>query len=113
MGGFAVGLVILAVFLNGKRTSCAYFPDARVMRDIRIKERIYAPRALEELHRANLDTSLVTEILHSGDIDFGRSNTDREPCNLYLVTGEVREQNLELLFENCDSIATLRKVWVK
>ena len=34
MGGFAVGLVILAVFLNGKRTSCAYFPDARVMRDI-------------------------------------------------------------------------------
>ncbi len=29
LGGFSIGLVILAFFLNGKKTSCSYGPDAR------------------------------------------------------------------------------------
>ena len=110
LGGFAMGLVILAFFLSGKKTSCNYFPDARVMQDIRIKERAYSDEAWETIQQNNIDTANITYILHHGDIDFGRSDTEIEPCHLYLVTGRTESQELELLFENCDSIATLQKV---
>ena len=28
--GFIIGLILLMFFLSGKKTSCSYFPDARV-----------------------------------------------------------------------------------
>ena len=36
-GGFSIGLVFLMFFLSGKKTSCAYGPDARVLKNIQIK----------------------------------------------------------------------------
>ena len=110
LGGFSLGLIILAFFLSGKRSSCNYFPDARVMQDIREKQRVYSEEALQTLQLNNIDTSEVSKILYSGDINFGKSNTNAAPCNLYLVTGETQDRILELLFQNCDSTATLQKV---
>ena len=110
LGGFAIGLIILFFFLNGKRASCAYSPDARVMKNIRIKERIYSEEALLAMQRYKVDTALVSEVLRSGDVVFSRSNTQGDPCNTYLVTGQSDENMLELLFQNCDSIATLLEV---
>ncbi|GAB2768550.1 hypothetical protein [Salinimicrobium soli] len=110
LGGFAIGLVILAFFLSGKRTSCDYGPDARVLKNIRIKERVYSEAAAEKLRTLKIDTSEITTILQKGDVDFGRSQTHLDSCNIYLVTGRSQKYDLELLFENCDSIATLQKV---
>lgn len=110
LGGFAIGLVILAFFLNGKRTSCAYGPDARVLKNIRNKERAYSPEAMAEIQRLQIDTSSITTALHKGDIDFGRSNTKRDSCNIYLVTGNTASGALEMYFQNCDSVATLQKI---
>ena len=31
LGGFSVGLILLAFILNGKKTSCNYTPNARVI----------------------------------------------------------------------------------
>ena len=113
LGGFAIGLVILAFFLSGKKASCDYSPDARVTKNIRIKERAYSPEALKEMQLHNIDTTQITRILNNGDVDFSRSNTDLDSCKTYMVTGRTSEKNLELLFENCDSVATLQEVMVK
>ncbi len=110
LGGFAIGLIILAFFLSGKKTSCDYSPDARVLKNIRIKERVYSHQALENMKLYEIDTSQITYILNNGDVDFSRSNTDLDSCKTYLIKGKASEKNLELLFENCDSIATLQKV---
>ena len=40
LGGFSIGLVILAFFLNGKKTSCSYGPDSRVLKNINSKKLI-------------------------------------------------------------------------
>ena len=113
LGGFAIGLVILAFFLSGKRTSCAYGPDARTLKNIRIKERVFSEEAIVQMQRLNIDTASISMILSDGDIDFGRSNTDLDSCKTYMVTGSTEKQELEMLFENCDSIATLQKIWKK
>lgn len=113
LGGFSIGLVILFFFLSGKRTSCDYSPDARVLKNIRIKERAYSPNASESMQLYSIDSAQIAAILENGDVDFSRSNTDLDSCNTYMVTGKTSERNLELLFENCDSLATLQEVWVK
>ena len=112
LGGFSLGLIILAFFFSGKKTSCDYFPDARVMKNIRTKKRIFSEDALRTFKTNQIDTSAVSKILKSGDVDFSRSNTDEEPCAVYLVTGRSELHNLELWFQNCDTIATLQKVEV-
>ena len=113
LGGFAIGLIILAFFLSGKRTSCAYGPDARVLKNIRLKERIYSEEALIEMQRSQIDTGSINTVLRKGDVDFSRSNTDLDSCKIYMITGNSEVGKLNMLFENCDSIATLQKIWKK
>ena len=110
LGGFSIGLVILAFFLSGKKTSCDYSPDARVLKNIRIKERAYSEEALEKMRLYQVDTADISIVLQKGDVDFGRSNTKLDSCKTYMVTGRSQTHNLELFFENCDSIATLQKL---
>ena len=112
LGGFAMGLVILAFFFSGKKTSCDYFPDARVMKNIREKHRVYSEEAMTTFKINQIDTSVVSEILKTGDVNFSRSEAQRDPCGIYLVTGRTKLHNLELLFENCDTVATLKQVKV-
>lgn len=57
----------------------------------------------------NIDTSGVSAILDNGSVDFGKSQRDNDPCNIYFVSGEVKERKLELQIENCDSIATVQR----
>ena len=38
LGGFSIGLIILAFFLNGKKVSCDYGPEARVLKNINTKK---------------------------------------------------------------------------
>ena len=42
LGGFSLGLIILAFFLSGKKTSCAYGPNARVLKNINTKKLVYS-----------------------------------------------------------------------
>lgn len=96
-------------FLSGKRTSCDYSPNARTLKNIRIKERVFSQDAILFFQSNNLDTSNVDKVLHGGKVNFGKSKTDREPCNIYFVTGKLDINTLELQIENCDSTATIQK----
>ena len=80
LGGFSIGLIILAFFLSGKKTSCDYSPEARVLKNLRIKERTYSEEALDQLRQHQIDTAQISTILNTGDVDFGRSDRDRKPC---------------------------------
>lgn len=60
-----------------------------------------------------IDTATVSSILKDGDVDFNKSNTDAEPCNIYFISGGPEEQRLEIEVENCDSTATIQKVYLK
>ena len=113
LGGFAIGLIILAFFLSGKKTSCAYGMDSRVLKNIRIKERVISEAAMDQMRQLQIDTTTISTLLTKGDVDFSRSNTNADTCKTYIITGSTTSGDLEMLFENCDSIATLQKVWKK
>lgn len=108
--GLFFGIVILIFFLSGKKTSCDYFPNARVLNNIRSKPRQFSEESLKFFQSNNLDTAEVAGILEEGDVDFGKSETHTEPCKRYFITGKANSKKIELQIKNCDSLATLEKV---
>ncbi|MDG1730884.1 MAG: hypothetical protein P8K68_11470 [Algibacter sp.] len=109
LGGFSIGLVILAFFLNGKKTSCSYGPDARVLKNINTKTINYSENISQLFNNKIIDASDIKYILKKGDINFSKSNPRLEPCAVYVVEGKYNDEKKEatLIVENCDSIATI------
>ena len=107
LGGFSIGLIILAFFLNGKKTSCSYGPDARVLKNIRLKKIVYSDAIKPLLEKNYLDSVAINYILRKGDVNFSESNTRQKPCGIYIVEGDYKDKDIRLTVENCDSIATI------
>lgn len=88
LSGFAIGLVFLFFILNGKETSCSYFPNARVLKDLRSKPFHYSDIAKEKLTQKWVDTADIKKTLTYGDVDFDRSNIKEGSGKLYTVEGK-------------------------
>lgn len=108
--GFVIGLLLLFFFLGGKKTSCDYGPDARVLKNIRIKERIVSEKARSQLASLQLDTASISSLLRNGDVNFSESNTKVETCKKYVIEGTYKDQNLKVNIENCEERATIINV---
>lgn len=111
LGGFSIGLIILAFFFSGKRTSCAYFPEDRVLKNIGLKEHRYSEQALQTRLNLALDTTTINSIISKGAVDFGESQTRKKPCGIYKVVSKTDAgKTLYFSIENCEKIATILKI---
>ena len=105
-----MGIALLMFFLGGKKTSCDYSPNARTLKNIRIKERVFSEDAMSYFNDNNLDTSLVSTILKRGNVDFGKSDTKSKPCKIYFISEELESGELEIEIENCQNKAVIKSV---
>lgn len=110
LGGFTIGLIILFFFLGGKKTSCDYGPNARVLKNIRVKKRNFSPETLAFLRENSMDTSVISKALRHGDVDFSKSDPGLDSCKQYTINTQTGDQHMQMLIENCDSIATILKL---
>jgi hypothetical protein len=108
--GFIIGLLLLFFFLNGKKAGCDYGPDARTLKNIKIKQRVFSKQSLQDLKQNNLDTSAVSSLLRFGDVNFGESNTKLDSCKVYVIEGFVKNTNLKMKVQNCDKTATITSI---
>lgn len=107
LSGLVIGIILLFFFLGGKKTSCAYGPEARVIKNINIKERIVSEKIIERLRSKGLDTSHLGAILRKGDVIFSESNTSLDSCKQYVLEGLVNNVNLKIRLENCETQARI------
>ena len=107
LGGFSIGLVVLAFFLSGKKTSCDYGPDARTIKNILVKKRTYSDAAMVSMTNYSLDTLMVYNLIKTGDVNFSESETRVEGCKTYLIENTYEDKDLEFRIKNCDSTATI------
>jgi|SRR5690606_31646177 len=105
--GFLIGLIVLFFFLSGKKTSCDYGPQARTLKNIRVKDRAFTGEVLEMLQQNQLDTSAISKLLKDGKVLFSESNIRVDSCNRYVIKGRVSEKNLKIKINNCDDLATV------
>ena len=108
--GFLIGLMLLFFFLNGKKAGCDYGPDARTLKNIKIKERLFSTQSLQDLKNNNLDTAAVSSLLKSGDVNFGESNTRLDSCKVYVIQGVVKKVKLKMKVQNFDKTATITSI---
>jgi hypothetical protein len=86
--GLIIGMAFLFMFLNGKEMSCSYFPNARVLKDLRSKPFYYSDESEIKLNQKWLDTSDILKTLTYGDVIFSKSNIPEGSGKLYIVEGK-------------------------
>ena len=97
MFGFLIGIFFLFMILNGKDTSCSYFPNARVLKDLRSKPFYYSDITKQKLNDKWLDTSDIRKTLTYGDVDFDKSNIKVKGGKLYIIEGKNTKNEIIFL----------------
>ena len=110
--GLSIGCVGVYFFWQKKQATFDYGMDARTLKTIRIKKRLFSEDAKNAMHKFDIDTLKISTILYNGDVDFGKSKPRQKPCAEYFVTGKRELENVSLLVKRCDSTSTIEKVIV-
>lgn len=110
LGGFSIGLIILAFFLSGKKTSCAYGPSARTTKSISQKKKSYSEEALQTMRTFQMDSTTVSDMIKHGAVNFSESDTKAETCKTYIIENSFKDQDFKLQIKNCDSLATIETI---
>lgn len=110
LGGFSIGLIVLAFFLRGKNTSCDYGPNARTVKNIGLKKKAFSQAALNTMAQHNLDTLAVHNLILKSDVDFSNSETHNDSCNRYILESKHDGKSVQLVIKNCDSLATITTI---
>lgn len=110
LGGFSIGLIILAFFLSGKKTSCNYSPNARTTKNISQKHKMYSDDALSAMRSFEMDTSIVADLIRYGSVNFSESDTKSEACKTYIIENSYKDREFRLQVKNCDSLATVESI---
>ena len=106
-----MGMFVVAMVFMGKDTRCNYFPNARVLNDLRNKPFNYSDKAQEILAQRWVDTTDIKNTLTYGDVDFDKSNIVVEKGKLYTIEGKTtKNQPIILEVVNYPDKAVLRDI---
>ncbi len=108
--GVGLGTVMVIFMLSGRDDiQCAYFPNARVLKNISEKKLEFTEKAQCQYNCMGYTEVTMGNLLKAGDVDFGKSETKKDSCNVYFVTSKFNDKKVTAYFKNCDSVATVLK----
>jgi hypothetical protein len=109
--GFTIGMFFVVMVWSGKDTRCNYFPNARVLNDLRNKPFHYDIEASRRLTEDWVDSIDVKNTLTHGDIDFDKSNIKAEGGKRYIIDGKTTK-DVEITLEviNYENKAVLKNI---
>lgn len=109
--GLIMGCFVVAAIFSGKDTRCNYFPNARVLNDLRNKPFYYSTEASQILTQKWIDTSDIKNCLKYGDVDFDQSNIKVGAGKRYVIEGKTtKNQEIILQVINYPEKAVLDKI---
>ncbi len=111
MIGLTIGIIFLAFFLKKKTsetgTEFCYFPNCRVLKELRSKPLVYSEELQEAIQDGITDSTELSFFLREGSVNFSQSQTQEKPCPWYVIGYEVDGREAMLRATNCDSLVTL------
>ena len=96
--GFSIGLIFLTIILKGKKTSCNYGPNDRVISNLSRKKWIPQNKVT-----AGFDSIAFHDFLKKANVDFGKSNTQKDSCKTYFINGYWNTNPISVEVENCEN----------
>ena len=113
LGGLTIGIIFVIFIWNKKGTqSFDYGPNSRVLKNIRIKDRVFSLEALSTINSHKIDTAAISQILKNGNVDIW-NKIKLDPCIQYNIKGKKDLKNITLTVKNCDSIATIEAILIE
>ncbi len=101
-------LVVYAMFGNRSDIGCDYLPNARVLKNLRIKAHEYSPKAECQIECLELDSMDIAMMFAAGAVKFSESEPRKKPCGEYmLLTKLPDEREIDMRVQNCDSTVTV------
>ncbi len=110
--GLSIGAVGVTFFWKNKKATFDYGMDARTLKTIRIKKRLYSNNVSKMMLNSEIDSLKIASVLTNGDVDFGKSKPRQKPCAEYFITGKDSLENISLYVIRCDSTSTIEKVLI-
>ena len=95
--GFSIGLIFLTVILKGKKTSCNYGPNDRVVTNL--SKKVWKP---QNKVTTAFDSLAFRDFLNKASIDFRKSNTQKDSCKTYFISGYWNSKPISIEVENCE-----------
>ncbi|MBK8601478.1 MAG: DUF4258 domain-containing protein [Flavobacterium sp.] len=95
--GFTFGLFFVTAMFMGKDTRCNYFPNARVLNDLRNKPFVYSDEASAILSQGWIDSTDIKNSLTYGDVNFDQSNVQVGSGKRYIIEGKTVKNQFVLL----------------
>ncbi|WP_264530119.1 DUF4258 domain-containing protein [Flavobacterium sp. N502540] len=109
--GLVMGCFFVALVFSGKDTRCNYFPNARVLNNLRTKPFQYSEKAIQTLNEKWVDTADIKSTLTFGDVDFDNSNVPVNKGKLYIIEGKTaKNQEIILKVINYENKAILEEI---
>lgn len=110
--GFIPSLVIVFFILNQKGVSCSgYLPSNRVVAETLSKKMLLSAEAKENLELLKLDESYLKDsIMAFGEINFERSEAQKQPCPEYIMISNRKGKKYEVSFQKCKENVTIKKL---
>nr|WP_198999730.1 DUF4258 domain-containing protein [Flavobacterium sp. ASV13] len=109
--GLVMGCFFVALVFSGKDTRCNYFPNARVLNNLRTKPFQYSDKAIQTLNEKWVDTADIKKTLTYGDVDFDQSNVPFKKGKLYIIEGKTaKNQKIILKVVNYEKKAVLEEI---
>ena len=100
--GLFLGLILVSVIFKGKKTTCNYGPNDRVISNLSKKSWNSKLVGIE-----TFDSISFREFLNMARIDFNKSDTTRDSCKIYYLNGYWKDQAISLELENCEKNVNL------
>lgn len=110
LAGLIPGMIVMMFILNQKGASCSgYLPNSRVIAETNSKKIRYTEAFKNNLSQYGMNEEVFrNEIFNHGEIQFDKSEAQREPCPRYLMYSH--DGLYQIQFEKCDSVATFHAI---
>ncbi len=112
LGGLILGVIIVIFVFGKKNTSFDYLPNARVLKNIRIKNRVFSEEAMTILNSSKIDTAMVSQILKNGNVDI-LNKIRMDSCIQYNIKGKKELKNTTITVKNCDNTAFIEIITIE
>ena len=115
---FGLGALISIIFLSLgpenrlKKTFYDYIDyfslDKRVIYHLENDSTTFSIKAECQLVYYSLSKDDLLEVLEGGEVNFEKSQTEKIPCQYYVVENTINEMELSVTFEFCDKENTVK-----
>ena len=110
---YGIGLFIGSIFVwfiwTKKDVQFDYMPNARVLKNIRIKNPVFSSDVLKLIYSKEIDSSTIFQVLKNGNVHLW-DKVKLDSCIQYDINGRKDLRNITLTVTNCSSSATIETV---